>query len=285
MTAQNGAFSLALAGGGARGFAHISVLETLDELGIKPAGIAGTSIGAIYGAGYAAGLSGNDLRQLSLEMLSNRSKAAQRLWQTRSIRRSRSALLSIPQFIPEQLAQAFLADHIPDDFSTLNVPLAVIATNYYTWEEVNMTSGNLMTAIAGSFAIPGLMRPVLREEHVLIDGGAVNPFPCDAAAKIAPNHPIIGVDVMGGPRSEINTIPGALEAGIGALRIMMHAISDEKLKDFPPDIMVRPDLGDFGPLDFLGIKNALAASDLIKDDLKRQIERLMTSEPAALIRD
>lgn len=278
-------FSLALAGGGARGFAHISALETFDELGIRAAAVAGTSIGAIYCAGYAAGLSGRDLRELSLEMLASRSRALRNLWTARSVRGDGKGFLGIPQLVPEQLAEAFLSPHLPYDFSDLKVPMAAVATNYYTWEETVLTEGPLLTAVAASFAIPGLMRPVVSNGHVLIDGGAVNPFPCDIAAKMAPGLPVIGVDVMGGPRPETGDVPGALETGFGALRIMMHAIADEKLKTGPPDLLVRPELDGYGPLDFANIRTALEASDRMKDDLKRKIERLLSSEPAALIED
>src|SRR5215470_18771306 len=76
--------ALALGGGGARGFAHIVVLEALDELGVKPVAIAGTSIGAFIGAGYASGMSGKEIRRYAIDLAHNRAEVMRKMYRARA---------------------------------------------------------------------------------------------------------------------------------------------------------------------------------------------------------
>ena len=77
-------FALALGGGGARGLAHIVVTEALDEMGVKPVAIAGTSIGAVIGAGYASGMSGRDMRRYAIQLAHNRADVMRRMMRARA---------------------------------------------------------------------------------------------------------------------------------------------------------------------------------------------------------
>ncbi len=133
---------LALGGGGARGFAHIPVLEALDELGIRPSVISGTSIGAIMGAAYAAGMSGKEIGAYSTRMFRNRSDVFARLWQLRP-KRVRDLFaqgaLTIGQFDAQRIVERFLPEEIPRDFADLQIPLKVVATDFYGWQEAVLT--------------------------------------------------------------------------------------------------------------------------------------------------
>ena len=82
-TSSDPTVALALGGGGARGFAHIHILEALDEMGIKPTIIAGSSIGSLMGAAYASGMSGRELHDYTLALIGNRKEVLTKFWQTR----------------------------------------------------------------------------------------------------------------------------------------------------------------------------------------------------------
>ena len=174
--------ALALGGGGARGLAHILMLEVFDELGIRPKVIAGTSIGAIFGAAYASGLSAKLIRAHAEEALSQRFGIARHLLSARSepvlkilnILPIRSALLNA-----EALLELMLASAMARDFADLEIPLKIVATDYYAQEQAILTEGSLRTAVAASIALPALFTPVTINGRMLMDGGLTNPLPFD----------------------------------------------------------------------------------------------------------
>ena len=180
---------LALGGGGARGMAHILVCEAFDELGIKPALIAGTSIGAIIGAGYAAGFSGRDMRNSAVAFYAKRREVLGRLWRARPLAftdllRGRSLT---PQFDARTILNSFVPgiELLPETFEELAIPLKIVTCDFYAWKEAVLSSGPLRPAIAASVAIPALFRPVELNGRFLIDGGACNPLPFEHVADCA----------------------------------------------------------------------------------------------------
>src|SRR5580704_8006780 len=137
-------FALALGGGGARGLAHIPVLEALDEMGVRPAAIAGTSIGALIGAAYAAGMSGKDIRHYVLSIAHNPSATRQRLLAARTGKLSdllSGAFSQAVQMDAEKFCAQFLPEGLPADFAELKIPLTVIATDLHRRQEKVFTSG------------------------------------------------------------------------------------------------------------------------------------------------
>ena len=124
---------LALGGGGARGLAHIHVIEALDELGIRPSIISGTSIGSIVGAGVASGMSGREIHQFAEETLGQRAEVLTRIWRSRptSISELMDGGVRIGQFNIERIVRSFLPEAIPKTFAELKIPLRVTATDYY----------------------------------------------------------------------------------------------------------------------------------------------------------
>src|SRR5262249_18113702 len=174
--------ALALGGGGARGLAHIAVLEAFDELGLRPSAIAGTSIGAIIGAGYAAGMSGKAMRRYAINLAHNRADIMRRMMRSRAgkIRDLFGAGFGdVTRLDAEKLCENFLPEALPDDFGSLSIPLTVVASDLYTRSEVVFSSGSLKRAIAASIALPTIVRPVVIDGQILIDGGATNPLPFD----------------------------------------------------------------------------------------------------------
>lgn len=261
------AVGLALGGGGARGLAHIPVLEAFDELGLKPAAIAGTSIGAIVGAGYASGMTGKEIRAYTVELFGNVPEIMSRLWSLRP--RGISEILSGGTFIPldaERVAENFLPPEIPDGFDKLSIPLTVVATDYYGWEEVDFRSGNLRRAIAASMAIPGVFRPVSIGKRQMVDGGLANPLPFD---KLPPVDVIMAVDVTGGPEpTRHRPQPTIVDMIFGSRQILLKSLIAERLKVGTPDIFMRPNVSSVRVLDFRRAKSILKLVTPLRDEAK-----------------
>lgn len=264
--------AIALGGGGARGIAHVPALEALDELGIRPAAIAGTSMGAVIGAAYAAGLEARDIRGHVLRVLRNRSDVMGKLLKARVGRfadlvlrgRGNPVLLD-----PEIFLELFWPFGVPEKFEELAVKTFVVATNYSVRNEIVYRSGLLRPAVAGSMAIPGLFRPVESGVSVLIDGGAVNPLPYELLFDSA--DIVIAIDVTFGGRSRPGRIPSPLESMFGAAQIMQGAIIAQKIRRRPPHVLVRPKVEQFGLLDFFRAGQILRSAETSKDELKSAI--------------
>ncbi len=264
---------LALGSGGARGLAHIVVLEALDELGVRPAVIAGSSMGALVGAVYASGLPGRDIREFVRETLRARAVFTRKLM---GIRVGRLADLLFsgsgnPILLDAELAfDAFMPKTVPETFAALQTPLAVVGADLGRREEVIFDEGPLRPAVAGSIAIPGLFRPVAHAGRQLIDGGIVDPLPFEALSGRA--DVIVAVDVTVGGANRARSISPVIESLLNATQLMQTAIVTQKLKLHTPAILLRPALESFGVLDFLRFEDVLRAAEPIKEELKRRLE-------------
>jgi len=264
--------AIALGSGGARGFAHIAVLEALDELGVAPSAIAGTSIGAMIGAAYAAGMSGREIRAYAIDAVRSRSEMMGKLLRARVGRFSDLVLRGRgnPVLLDGEVClDLFWPEAVPDFFEGLAKPLLVVATDFYDRRELVMSSGALGPAVAGSMAIPGLIQPVAYSGRYLIDGGAVNPLPYDLLFDRA--DVVVAVDVTFGGRRRESRRPAPFQSMFGAAQIMQGAITAQKLKMRSPDILVRPGVEQFGVLDFLRASQILRAAESAKDELKRRL--------------
>ncbi len=268
--------ALALGGGGARGLAHIAIFETLDEMGIRPVAIAGTSIGALLGAPYAAGMSGKDIRHHVVALARDRSGLFRKLLATRAGSIGAliaSGLRDATLIDAEKFCAQFLPAEVPDDFDALKTPLTIIASDLYARRELAISSGALRPAIAASMAIPGMSRPVLIDGRVMVDGGATNPLPFDRLRGKA--DIIIAVDVAGPPNEARIDIPPAFENYVATILVMAQTIIDEKLQHGAPDIILRPNVGVFRTLDFLRVSAILRAAEPIKAELKEKLSALL----------
>jgi NTE family protein len=265
-------FAIAFGGGGARGLAHIHVIEALDELGIKPRTIAGSSIGAIMGAGMAAGMTGREIHHYARSILGRRAEVAARMWRARpgTLSEIMEGGLRVSQFNVERILEAFLPDAVPATFEALNIPLKVTATDFFGHRPAIFESGDLHSALAASAAIPAVFRPVRRDGMLLIDGGIYNPVPFDLIEDDA--DITIAIDVVGAPSDGGRRRPNSLELMLGATQLMMQSISAMKLKSTHPDILLRPPVSRFRALDFLKIESVLAETASIKDQLKAAVE-------------
>jgi NTE family protein len=267
--------ALALGVGGARALAQVAVIEALDEMGVRPTAIAGSSFGALIGAAYAAGMTGKAIRRHVIALAHDRGGIFSRLVGARAMPLSQwlAAPLGNPVLIDAaKFCASFLPAAVPDDFAALAIPLKVVATDLHGRSEVVFSSGALKAAIAASMAIPGLIRPVEIEGRVLVDGAAVNPLPFDCLRGLA--DVVVAVDCSGGP-NETREVPDAWEALFTTLTIMGQAIVAEKLKSGGPDLVIRPNVGIFGLLDFFQASAILRAAEPVKAEVKQRVAGLI----------
>jgi NTE family protein len=247
-------FGLTLGGGGARGLAHIGYLEVLDELRLAPAVLSGCSMGAVIGALYAAGTTGADIRTLFEERLPRRGGTVRStgLWLqslTRNLARLGPEMRHGGLVNTDSLVDSLLAPLDGRTFADLAIPLVVVATDFWSGEEVVIEKGLLLPAIKASIAIPGLVHPGEVDGRVLVDGGLTNVLPygpllnrCDMT---------IAIEVSGERRPEGGQMPNSMGASTGAIDILQSALLREQLRQSAPDLVVKPALRNIGLLDFV----------------------------------
>jgi NTE family protein len=263
---------VALGGGGARGLAHIAILEAFDELGIRPHRMAGTSMGALVGAAYASGLPARELREHAQDTLANRVQLARRLLSRSDA--SLAALISFESFGPMmvnglRLTQLFFPKGVAENLENTVIPFTVSATDYFDRKEIVIAKGALREAVAASIAIPGLIAGPRINDRFVIDGGMVNPVPISHVKRhvdLTVSIDVTGGPVPGGPRRPTNT-----ELIFGASQIMQRQIALLRKKDNPPDIAIEPSVEQFKVLEFFKIRRILAAAEPAKERLKRQL--------------
>ena len=169
----------------------------------------------------------------------------------------------------------FWPEAVPDRFEQLTIPFISIATDYFGRKEAIFESGPLAPAVAASIAIPGLLKPVAAGEAFLIDGGVLTPLPwlhLNGRARF-----VIACDVTGDPGAAETAAPSPIEALVGSSQIMQGALVRNQLRDSPPDLLLRPTVNHFRALDFFRAAQILEASEPMRDEIKREIEKLIVS--------
>ena len=241
------AIAVALGGGAALGWAHIGVLQALQEHGIAVRAAAGTSIGALVAVCYAA----NRLEQL--EKIA-RSTNWLRVLSYLDFHFRRGAMLggrSILRDIDLHLGRL--------QFQDLWIPSAVVATDLVTGKAVIIDRGPVSSAIMASIAIPGLFRPVQYDGHFLVDGGVVMPVPVAAARQIAPHLPVLSINLQGdyhGRRvaTAIRNAPKRSHNSVAVVRastmLLMAELARHTLALDPPDFALTLPVGHIEIHDF-----------------------------------
>lgn len=268
-------FALALGAGGARGLAHIAIIEALDEMGVRPVAIAGSSIGAVIGAGYAAGLTGRAMRRHLLPLAHDRGEVLRRVMAARAVAWSEilGAGFGNPLVVDaSKFFDAFLGELLPADFADLKIPLTVIATDLHAREAVIFADGALKTAVSASMAVPGLVRPLELDGRVLVDGGVTDPLPFGCLRGKA--DVIVAIDVSGGVAERGGT-PDPWDSLFSAISVMGHTIVSHKLAESAPDLVLRPNIGIFRMLDFFQASAILRAAEPIRAELREKLSRLL----------
>jgi len=270
---------LALGAGGARGIAHLAILEALEELNIKPCVISGTSIGAIVGLFYSAGFSTSEMKKILNQIIyGTRSK----FWE---IHKKSDFVKYFDLLDPtiktggllrgDKLA-SFLSTKVKvSNFNELQIPFKVLATDYYEKAQVIIDKGELLSAVRASYALPFLFAPIEREGKLLIDGGMVNPLPFDVIRNDC--DITVAVDV-----SSTNEFPGtpeippSYEVLFSSFQIMQSAIVNEKLKTNRPDILIKTNIKGVRVHEFMKAEEILKNSEVYKTELKKKLQKLIS---------
>jgi len=269
---------IALGGGGVRGLAHVCILQVLDDLQVRPAVISGTSMGAIVGALYASGMSAREIR----EVIERRLILKNDTW--RDVIEKREGLLKwVYAFKPdfsgsglinaEGILNSLLNEIKVDSFEDLEIPLLVVAADYWSAEEVIFEKGPLLPALQASMAVPGVFSPVSVEGRIMVDGGVVNLVPYDLLVGRADF--IIAVNVSRVRFAGEDEIPNALEAVLGTFDIMQTTMLADKLERLKPDIYVWPQIRDIRMLDFTKIEEVFAQATSAAEELRKQLLRVL----------
>lgn len=271
----NRTVGIALGGGGARGLAHVEILLALDELGVRPGLIAGTSMGAVVGALYASGHPADRIKSIIGAALS-RQGSSMSFFRKELLEwahlvdagMSREVLLTSNDFI------SFIHEQIrARTFAELDIPLLVVAADIQRREQVVLHDHALLQALEASFAFPGLFNPVISNGRILVDGGVVNPVPFDLLAGRC--DIIIAVDVAGRRTPKPQASPAFFDVVSESFQTMERAILQAKMKDRPPDIYLKPDLVDIRLLDFGKAESIYRQARPARDALKASLQRLL----------
>ena len=268
---------IAFGAGGARGIAHILMIEALEELGVKPSIISGSSIGAVVGAFYAAGFDSKQMREILIQLIYPKSDSVFTFLLKSDI--VKLFTMFDPQFIKSgfikgEKFQKFMESHLKvSKFEELNIPLKIVATDYWSKEEVVFAKGELLKPIKASYTLPGLFTPVKIKNRILIDGGAVNPLPFDL---LKDNCDItIAIDVTAVKVQSEDEIPPTFDSIFTTYQTMQNSIIKERLKFLKPDIYIRPEIYDVRVFDFIKVDSIFKQAQPAKEELKRQLEKFL----------
>jgi NTE family protein len=282
MSPVNPKLALALGGGAARGWAHIGVIRALEEAGIRPGIICGTSIGALVGAAYAAG----DLTRFEQ-------------WVTRL------TLVDVVGFMDvslvgglikgEKLTGFFRHSFSDRPIEALELPFGAVATDLHSGAEVWLREGSTAQAVRASIALPGLLTPVRIGTRTLVDGGLVNPVPVSLARAMGAQTVIavdLNADILGRhvnqeqPAREAYSdnaiaqwltrlqaklgvqwpvvsedrsppVPSLFDVVAASINIMQVRITRSRMAGEPPDAIITPRLASFGLMDFHEAEHAI----------------------------
>ena len=268
---------IAFGSGGARGIAHLLMIEALEELGLKPSAISGSSIGAVVGAFYAAGFTSKEMRKILDQLLNPKSNSVFDF----PLKSDFIKLFSMfdPQFIKSGFIkgdkfQQFMKSHLKTStFEELEVPLKISTTDYWKKEEVVFEKGNLPLAIRASYSIPGLFTPIKIKNKILVDGGAVNPLPFDLIKRQC--DITIAIDITSFHTMNAQEMPSTFDSVFTTYQIMQNSIIQEKLKFVKPDIYIKPKISDVRVFDFAKADSIFEQAKPAKKELKRQLEKLL----------
>ncbi|HEY59691.1 MAG TPA: hypothetical protein G4N92_03240 [Anaerolineae bacterium] len=276
--------TLALGGGGTKGYAHIGVLRQLEQEGYEIAAIAGTSAGGIAGAFYAYGYSVDEIisfiDEIDITKLFSRK---------RSDAPSLMGLGGLYDFLESKFGS--------HTFEDLKIPFAVTSVDIRTGKEVIINKGRIVNAVKATTAVPGIFPSLVLKDKVLIDGGVLDPVPVSVARWLCPTHPILAICLSLGEESwsdlpkikvpSFAPIPSLIIKQLGNLRIgkatqislesleiMQMMIAELRLRIDKPDVIIRPLLRNYYFLDDID------PYELIKEGESKVKENIVLIEQA-----
>lgn len=265
-------FALVLGGGGARGYAHIPVIQELEKRGIVPDYVIGTSMGALIGGFYSAGWTGEDLVELALEsdinsLLSNYNlntgkmelvtPDSEIITNIASVNFGNTGFGSVSGLINDQSINGFIRNNLSKvlnitDFDELSVPFRAIGTDATKGTEIVFDDGDLFVALRSSMSLPLAFPPVqLDDDTFVMDGGMVNNLPVSVAKDLGADI-VLAVDVNDAKRQnevvssdKFNTLTGAFDLFTSTMTVSNMLDSYDMA-----DLVLVPDVDDYSTLDF-----------------------------------
>jgi NTE family protein len=233
---------LALGGGAARGFAHVGVIQVLEEAGITPVLVTGTSAGSLVAALYASGKNGAQLQKIAETM--EESTIAD--WTLPFFGRGVLRGEALAKYVNSQVGQK--------PIEAMPMPLGIVATDLNSGNDMLFQRGDTGTAVRASSAVPAVFTPVKINGHEYVDGGLSSPVPVRAARKMGAEL-VIAVDISSPP--EASSASGTIEVLLQTFSIMGKSINGFELKD--ADVVVRPVLTGVSSSDFSSRKRSIEA--------------------------
>lgn len=234
---------IALAGGGAKGLAHIGVLQALERAGIQPDLLAGTSMGGLISAAYASGLSPARIGEIAKEF--GQPRKLVRLADPAVPRRGLFHGDRILAFLDEIFESKTFAD--------LRIPLTLVAVDLNRGQEVRFSEGSLAEAVRATISIPGVFAPVTLDGQRLVDGGVLNNLPVDVVQEMGADV-TLAVDLYNlsrGPSSWPSvshnqilsgTIGELITVMVDSIELLIKSQTRSSLLAAPPDFLIEPEI-------------------------------------------
>jgi NTE family protein len=270
--------TLALGGGGSKGYAHLGVFRALENLGYQIKAIAGTSAGGVAAAVYAAGYSPDEIIE----------KASQ-IRQDSLFGFGRGPAILGDRGIKEAFSQ-FLGD---ETFADLNIPCALTAVDIKNKQEVVLREGRVLDAIMATIAIPGIFPPLDLEDRILVDGMVLDPVPVRVARSLAPDLPVIAVTLTPDPETwkEISPwgttpenpllrtisrlrVAKAFEIYLRSMDMTVHELGELRLKMEKPDLVIRPNVAQIGQLDRVDPREVARLGEQAVEECQDELKKL-----------
>jgi NTE family protein len=275
--------TLALGGGGSRGYAHIGVLRRLEQAGIRVRAVAGTSAGGIVAAAYALGHSPDELETLFSQM--DQSK----LFGLNGV--GGPGILGLSGAIRE--LEKIFGDAT---FEDLDIPCAVVAVDINAGQEVHISSGRVVDALLATSAVPGVFPPRIMGDCQLVDGAVLNPVPVSVARDLAPKLPIIAVVLESVANPSAGALPSlplpvpvpaplvhtitrtrlaqAFNVFIKSVDLGSRKLAELRLTLDRPDVIIRPDVKGIGLLDSVDIHKVIRSGEVATEAVLPELKQL-----------
>lgn len=234
---------LALGGGAARGFAHVGVIQVLEEAGIRPDLVTGTSAGSLVAALYASGRNGSQLQRIAETM----DEATFTDWTLPLFSRGMLRGDALARYVHQQVGGRRIED--------LTLPLGILATDLQSGQGVLFERGDIATAVRASSAVPGLFQPVRITGREYVDGGLVAPVPVRQARQMGAEL-VVAVDISQQP--EANAPGDVFQILLQTFSIMGKSINSLELRGTDL-VVVRPALAGVSGADFAARNRAIQA--------------------------
>ncbi len=233
---------LALGGGAARGFAHVGVIQVLEEAGIQPDLVVGTSAGSLVAAMYASGKNSTQLRRVAETM----EEAEITDWMMPILNRGALRGEALARYVNTQVGNRLIEQ--------MKMPLGIVATDLHSGEPVLFRRGNTGSAVRASSAVPAVFQPVKIGSREYVDGGLVSPVPVRQARDMGANV-VIAVDISTDP--EGSPASDTFQILMQTFNIMGKSLNTVLLKD--ADVVVKPALMGVKSADFAARRKSIEA--------------------------